>query len=461
MIFAKANLSQPFAQRVSATALTMACLLFGQGMNAQGGSTPRWTFKPDAGHRVIPGTNCAPMVVSSTEYYLNYVTVRTQWMAKSTDGLKFTNPTRYRDIRYNPHVIEMPKRDANGNRIWRKYRHDMNTGYFYSESSTDRVNFTKDPGVRYTPHPSDKGRVGVHCEFTDNKGGVVLLYIGDMQQGGVNNVRRAYSTDNGWTFKWDRGNVFDDARYGGGGWSYVDPRQCKLPDGRIAIFVMQQGARPPHPPHRKVGTIHCFLSDDGDTFTKEPYLSLRPEDFTEFPVYSLNDPWVVLLPDGRYRMYVTGTVPDPSSPGNYTEAIISAVTESNFGSGCKGSSGQRPVIGQLGEPSIGSASYKVSLSDGPARGVVALCLGISSTRWGSLTLPLDLSSLGMTGCELLVSPELSLSSSATSGRATVSVPIPDNSKLRRASAYAQWFCLDPGANRTGITASDGLRIDIY
>ncbi len=460
MTTAREFLSQLSTRRAGVAAF-LFCLLAAHDLAAQSSSGARWAFKPESGYRAIPGNVCAPLVESPIEYYLSYSTGPTRWIAKSSDGLTFTNPSQKVDNRHNPHVIEMPRRDANGRRVWRKYRHDMQTGYFYSESSTDRVHFTKDSGVRYTPHPSDKGRVGVHCEFTDNKGGVVLLYIGDMQQGGANNVRRAHSTDNGWTFIWDRGNVFDDLKYGGGGMSYVDPRQCKLPDGRFAIFVMQQGPRPPHAPRRKVGTIHCFLSDDGDTFKKEPYISLSPEDFTDFPVYSLNDPWVVLLPDGRYRMYITGLVPDPSSPGNYTGAIVSAVTENAFGSGCKGSSGNLPEISWQGAPSVGSTDFKLVLRNGPAAGAVILFLGASNTRWDSTSLPLDLAILGMTGCELLVSPDLSLRGSATGGKSVASLPIPNDPRLRGANVYAQWFCLDPGSNALGMSASNGVRIEVY
>ena len=197
------------------------------------------------------------------------------------------------------------------------------------------------------------------------------------------------------------------------------------------------------------------------TFKKEPYISLSPEDFTEFGVYSLNDPWVVLLPDGRYRMYVTGLVADPSSPGNYTGAIVSEVTENAFGIGCKGSSGNRPEISWQGAPSVGSTDFKLVLRNGPATGAVILFLGASNTKWDTVALPLDLAILGMTGCELLVSPHVSLRGSATGGNSVASLPIPNDPGLRGANVYAQWFCLDPGSNALGMSASNGVRIEVY
>jgi hypothetical protein len=66
-----------------------------------------------------------------------------------------------------------------------------------SMSSEDCVNYTTDEGYRYTLQEEDNGTMGVYEFFNDSKGGVVMLYIGDMY--GMNNVRRAYSTDNGCT----------------------------------------------------------------------------------------------------------------------------------------------------------------------------------------------------------------------------------------------------------------------
>ncbi len=52
-------------------------------------------------------------------------------------------------------------------------------------------------------------------------------------------------------------------------------------------------------------TIYSFTSsDDGYSFTRDPSTRLDRASFTETTLTSLNDPVVVRLPDGRYRMYV-------------------------------------------------------------------------------------------------------------------------------------------------------------
>jgi len=62
----------------------------------------------------------------------------------------------------------------------------------------------------------------------------------------------------------------------------------------------------------------------------DPVVSLTPEDFLPFGLYvwSLNDPWVVELPDGRYRMYVAAVLSDDAEGTNQRVGILSATTPS-------------------------------------------------------------------------------------------------------------------------------------
>lgn len=190
-----------------------------------------------------------------------------------------------------------------------------------SMSSEDCVNYTTDEGYRYTLQENDNGTMGVYEFFNDSKGGVVMLYIGDMY--GLNNVRRAYSTDNGWTFAFDKGNVFGDEDAGGGNASYVDEKAIVLEDGTVHIVAM------------KTGDIYTFVSvDDGETFELEG-IALSPNDFSELNVGSLHDPQIVQLPDGRLRIYVTallknedGSNPQPTE--ELHQIIVSATTEETY-----------------------------------------------------------------------------------------------------------------------------------
>lgn len=277
---------------------------------------PRFTIDP--GIRVDYASNAAAGVDPVGNVYLYYQDNRTgqQLRAISADGLDFSPGEIPRDWGYDSRSTLLP------DGTWRRYQYDPREMAMKSSHSANGFDFVPESGVRYAPQPSDNGTLGVYDAFRDSSGGVVLLYIGDMY--GVNNVRRAYSTDNGLTFAFDRGNVLGDEQRGGGPNSYVDPKTILLPDGRRRLFAMTQGGAPPRPPDSGSGEIVSFVSnDDGRTFSLEGTV-LTWRDLTEHPVYSLNDPVVVRLLDGRYRMYVTALIPDPA--GRYKQVLVSATT---------------------------------------------------------------------------------------------------------------------------------------
>ena len=284
-------------------------------------ANPDLIYVPDPGLRVDKASNPAASVDKARQVYLFFhdrSNPRPQKLvATSRDGLRFTparQPTR-QDSANNPRRVQLP------DGLWRSFHLGMN-GEMTSKISPNGIDFMWESDIRYTAKPADNNRVGYYDIFTDPKGGVVLLYIGDM--GGLNNVRRAYSTDDGWTFKFDRGSVLGDGNDGGRGHSHVDPKSFLLPNGRRRLLTMKQGPRPPHPPHRKVGHIYSFTTRDGNTFTPDAVIRIRPEDFIQFNVYSLNDPVGVCLPDGRHRIYVCALI-DEGGKG-LRRAIVSATT---------------------------------------------------------------------------------------------------------------------------------------
>ncbi len=281
--------------------------------SADAASLP-WDLKfiPDPGVRMDRASLPAPAVDDSGAIHLYYQDHSAQpvreRVAVSSDGLNFPRGEVPADRAWDPRRVRLP--DA----TWRIYQYDARTQQLRSASSADGVTFAPDPGVRYRPQPEDRGTIGVFDVFVDAAGGVVLLYIGDMY--GLNNLRRAYSPpgDNGWTFSFERGDVLGDGELGGGPESFVDQRSLRLPDGRLRLFVMKRGV------------IYSFISqDDGRSFRQEPGVRLRPEDFPDLNVRTLHDPWVVRLPDGRYRMYVAGAVGDALGPGRFV--ILSATTQ--------------------------------------------------------------------------------------------------------------------------------------
>jgi hypothetical protein len=250
---------------------------------------PSLTFTFDSGFRIESATNPMPGIDPMTgETWLYYADNRNnkQMVATSADGLTFRTPGEARNSWKNdPRNSRMP------NGTWRRYGWNLQALQFTSSVSSDGATFTQEPGIRYTLQARDNGTMGIYEAFADTQGGVVLLYIGDMF--GLNNVRRAYSRDGGLTFTYDRGNILGDDSAGGAANSYVDQKALRLPDGRIRLFTMKQNA------------IYSFISnDDGYSFQLEPGARLDRSSFTGATLRTLNDPVVVRLADGRYRMYV-------------------------------------------------------------------------------------------------------------------------------------------------------------
>jgi hypothetical protein len=280
-------------------------------------------FIPDFELRIKDASLPSPSVDKSGKVYLYYEDTSTvrrgRLVATSPDGIHFSAGARQTEWIHDPRTIILPQPGKNGQPIYRRYFWDSQKN-MRSESSSNGINFIQDDGIRYKLQPEDKGTVGITDFFIDSKGGIVLLYIGDMM--GLNNIRRAYSPsgDNGENFIFDRDNVLGDAKDGGGPRSHVDQKSIILSDGRVRLFTM------------KGGLLFSFISeDDGKTFTLEPGIRLMPNDFKEFKVYSLHDPWVIQLPGGRYRMYVAAKITDTRNqfdrpPGDGDFAIISATT---------------------------------------------------------------------------------------------------------------------------------------
>ncbi len=291
----------------------------GCGVGSSFESAAGLDFTPDPGLRVDNASNPHAGVGADGKIYLVYESRAgagpgTTKMASSVDGIVFGAGSQTADAANDPRKVLMPDGVT-----WRFYEYNSAAGEMRSRSSTDGVSFTTDQGVRYVPHDSDHGTIGVYDIYSGLDNNVVMLYIGDM--GGVNNVRMALSTDNGLTFTFQNGDVLGDKDAGGGGNTYVDPRSLLLPDGRRRLFTMTQGPGDAKPPINPAGIINSFISSDHRTYEIESGDRLKWSDFTEFSVLSLNDPVVIRLPEGGYRMYVAAMI---EMPGGYKWAIVSA-----------------------------------------------------------------------------------------------------------------------------------------
>jgi len=266
-------------------------------------------FSPDSGIRIESGGVPSAGIDSNGTVYLYYHD-QGEKSSTSTDGLQFSDGVLADGaFPYDPRAVSL----AGG--IWRKYYFPENQGVVVSDVSTDGIHFTTEEGARYAPQEIDNGWIGIIEAFTDTHGGVVMIYLGD--KFGLNNARKAYSSDNGETFQFVSDNVLGDEDAGGGNNSYVDQRSIALPDGSRRLYVM------------KGGSIYSFKTDaDGETFTLEDGLRLAPEDYTELDVTSLHDPTVILLPNGNYRMYVGAFITDTGETES-REVILSATSPSD------------------------------------------------------------------------------------------------------------------------------------
>jgi len=271
-------------------------------------------FVPDPGIRVDEASLPKPFVDEQGGFHLFYeqaVAPLRQLYAVSADGLTFTGNREEQtaDVRYHPFRVRMQ------NGIWRMFRYDPQRVVITSRSSGDGVTFSDDFGVRYTPHADDRGWMGIYEQYDDGQGRIVMLYLGDRE--GLNNVRRAVSTDNGWTFTFDRGDVLGDSAAvlkSGGSVAYVDQKSIHLDGAARRLFAMKQGC-----------AIYSFLTTDGDNYVLEPGYRVSINSWTDVPIRSLHDPVVVRLPDGRFRMYVCASVIDTGRSTPHF-VVVSATT---------------------------------------------------------------------------------------------------------------------------------------
>ena len=267
-------------------------------------------FYPDSGIRLTDAS--VPNIsydASSKTYYLFYSgegSQRGSLYATSTDGLNFTKQGQQISYAFDPRRVRLP--DGN----YRLYQYDMAAHTFGSQFATDGINFSTEAGVRYALDASDNASAGIYDVFSARDGRMVMLYLGDLM--GLNNLRRAVSSDNGVTFSFDSGNVLGDSSAGGGSRSFVDTRSIRIRGGCRRLFAMKGGRE-----------IFSFLtSNSGFTLRQERGVRLALTQLSTYSPTGMFDPAVVLMPNGRYRMYVTLNSATENGLSSY---IISATTK--------------------------------------------------------------------------------------------------------------------------------------
>ncbi|MBL8754314.1 MAG: hypothetical protein JNK15_13515 [Planctomycetes bacterium] len=155
---------------------------------------------------------------------------------------------------------------------------------------------------------------------------------------------------------------------------------------------------------------------------------------------------------------VLHTVPLGAMWNIYTtawQAESPTATFDAFGVGCTGSSGVPVLAAATGSrPALGT-TFVTEVSNLPY-GIAVLQIGFSNTLTSTnVPLPLDLTILGMPGCNLLVDPLAAFVLSGPGSTASWSWALPGGQSLFGATFFAQAFSLDPAANAFGFAASNG------
>ena len=102
----------------------------------------------------------------------------------------------------------------------------------------------------------------------------------------------------------------------------------------------------------------------------------------------------------------------------------------------------------------------VNLNPTASGSVVAGFLGDSKTTWGSQSLPLDLSFMGMAGCQLYTNPLVAQPLQNVRGSAAWRIPVPNIPPIAGLPIYLQGVENRPGANILGVVVSDAARLVI-
>ncbi len=127
-----------------------------------------------------------------------------------------------------------------------------------------------------------------------------------------------------------------------------------------------------------------------------------------------------------------------------------------YGAGCKGSNGIPSLAATKGSlPKVGTL-FSLELKNLPTTpGPVFLLTGFAKDKIGPITLPFDLTPLGLTGCKLYLRPSITLTGGNSGGKATITIPIPNSVYLLGAAFYNQALTLDRTANPAGFTLTNG------
>jgi len=126
----------------------------------------------------------------------------------------------------------------------------------------------------------------------------------------------------------------------------------------------------------------------------------------------------------------------------------------SYGSGCSGTLGVPTLAAATGSrPALGSTFTAVL--GGLPLGAGIMVMGFSDTAQPPFTLPLELTPFGMPGCRLLAEAVASQFVLGAGNTASWAITLPTSTAYMGAVFFNQGFVLDPPANATGLTVTNG------
>jgi hypothetical protein len=246
----------------------------------------------------------------------------------------------------------------------------------------------------------------------------------------------------------DTDTVYGDTwDYDGVTWHAVTPATSPTPRYRTASAYDTARRR-----------ITVYGGFDGDTVRTETfeYTGANWQQISVGPG-SLNATEMYAAYDSTRRRFVTfGGVGTVFSNQTFEFNASCTASFSQFGNGCPTSVGVGTVAA-TNLPRLGQ-TYTMEFSGIPLTtpGVI-IVVGLSNTSLSGIPLPLELSVIGLPGCNLLCSAEVFQVVTTTSGLATFGVAIPNTANLINMPLYSQALIPDPlapnasgGASRGGV-----------
>ncbi|MCR9245845.1 MAG: kelch repeat-containing protein [bacterium] len=143
----------------------------------------------------------------------------------------------------------------------------------------------------------------------------------------------------------------------------------------------------------------------------------------------------------------------------YTFESASPADMQAYGAGCPGSNGV-PALAPGSLPWTGSY-YDVNLTNGPGGAVAFMVLGLSDTIWNGQPIPVDLTSVGLAGCQAWLSSDVTALFVVVNGEASWGLNVCTCPWAVGIDYSLQAVILDPAApNQLGGSMTNALRATI-